>query len=92
MRFRYSRDNLYAPQHMKSKLGADRGSRTPGKRLETSYDTTSPYPLVIRSKSHSSLSDSVFYLPMPLALMEYYSTGGGGGGNCPAKPKFFRVG
>jgi hypothetical protein len=38
------------------------------------------------------LSDSVFYLPMPLALMEYYSTGGGGGGNCPAKPKFFRVG
>jgi hypothetical protein len=38
------------------------------------------------------LSDSVFYLPMPLVLIEYYSTGGGGGGNCPAKPKFFRVG
>ena len=46
--------------------GADSGSRTRDKRLETSYVTTTPYPhdVIICPRSLSSLSESVFQLPI----------------------------
>ena len=46
--------------------GADSGSRTRDKRLETSYVTTTPYPhdVNICPSNLSSLSESVFQLPI----------------------------
>ena len=69
--------------------GADSGSRTRDKRLETSYVTTTPYPhdVNICPSNLSSLSESVFQLPI-------HGTGGrgggGGGGTLPSTPNAWR--
>ncbi len=52
--------------------GADSGSRTRDKRLETSYVTTTPYPhdVNICPRRLSSLSESVFQLPITASEAE----------------------
>ena len=64
--------------------GADSGSRTRDKRLETSYVATTPYPLdvLFLPSSLSSLSESVFQLP----IQGIGGRGGGGGGTLPSTP------
>ena len=64
--------------------GADSGSRTRDKRLETSYVTTTPYPHDVNNcpRSLSSLSESVYQLP----IQGIGGRGGGGGGTLPSTP------